>query len=77
VAKLEVYTSSNGEYRWRLKPGNCQAITTSGEGYTSKDSAINGIDAVKRAAAPHTETRPDPPRQPRTVSRPTDGHTAS
>jgi uncharacterized protein YegP (UPF0339 family) len=50
AAKFEVYTSSNGEYRWRLKSGNGQVIATSGEGYTTKDSALNGIDAVKRDA---------------------------
>jgi uncharacterized protein YegP (UPF0339 family) len=50
AAKFEVYTSSNGEYRWRLKSGNGQVIAASGEGYTSKDSVLNGIDAVKRDA---------------------------
>jgi uncharacterized protein YegP (UPF0339 family) len=51
-----VYKSSNGEYRWRLKSSNGQIIATSGEGYTSKDGATNGIDAVKRdAAAARTE----------------------
>jgi uncharacterized protein YegP (UPF0339 family) len=46
-----VYTSANGEYRWRLKSGYGQVVGTSGEGYTIKDSALNGIDAVKRDAS--------------------------
>jgi uncharacterized protein YegP (UPF0339 family) len=50
AAKFELYKSSNGEYRWRLKSSNGQVIATSGEGYTSKDGANNGIDAVKRDA---------------------------
>lgn len=50
AAKFELYKSSNGEFRWRLKSGNGQVIATSGEGYTSKAGAQNGIDAVKRDA---------------------------
>jgi uncharacterized protein YegP (UPF0339 family) len=50
AAKFEIYNSSNGEYRWRLKSGNGQIIATSGEGYTSKSGASNGIEAVKRDA---------------------------
>lgn len=40
-----------GHGGWRLKSGNDQIIATSGEGYTSKAGAQNGIDAVKRDAA--------------------------
>jgi uncharacterized protein len=50
AAKFELYKSSNGEFRWRLKSGNGQIIAT-GEGYTSKSGAQNGIDAVRRDAA--------------------------
>jgi uncharacterized protein YegP (UPF0339 family) len=50
AAKFEAYTSSNGEDRSRLKSGNGQVIATSGERYTSKNCALNGIDAVKRDA---------------------------
>jgi uncharacterized protein len=53
AAKFELYKSSNGEFRWRLKSGNGQIIATS-EGYTSKSGAQNGIDAVKRDAAAAT-----------------------
>ena len=54
MAKFELYKSSNGEFRWRLKSSNGQIIATSGEGYTSKSGAQNGIDAVKRDAAAAT-----------------------
>jgi uncharacterized protein YegP (UPF0339 family) len=50
VAKFELYKDSSGGYRWRLKSGNGQVIATSGESYTTKDSAKNGIDAVQRDA---------------------------
>jgi uncharacterized protein YegP (UPF0339 family) len=33
AAKFELYKSSNGEYRWRLKASNGQVIATGGEGY--------------------------------------------
>jgi uncharacterized protein YegP (UPF0339 family) len=51
VAKFELYKSSNGEYRWRLKSSNGQVIVTGGEGYSSRAGAQGGIDAVKRVAA--------------------------
>lgn len=50
AAKFELYNSANGEFRWRLKSANGQVIATGGEGYTRKDGAINGIEAVKRDA---------------------------
>jgi uncharacterized protein YegP (UPF0339 family) len=50
MAKFELYQDAKGEYRWRLKSGNGQIIATGGEGYTSKASALNGIEAVKRDA---------------------------
>jgi uncharacterized protein YegP (UPF0339 family) len=54
AAKFEVYKSPNGEYRWRLKSANGQIIATGGEGYTRKDGALNGIDAVRRDAVAAT-----------------------
>jgi uncharacterized protein len=47
--KFELYQSSKGEWRWRLKAGNGEIIATS-EGYTSKSSAKNGIESVKKHA---------------------------
>ena len=48
AAKFEIYQDKKGEYRWRLKSGNGQNIANGGEGYTSKDGCLNGINAVKR-----------------------------
>ncbi len=50
AGKFELYKSSNGEFRFRLKAGNGEIIATS-EGYTSKASAKNGIESVKSNAA--------------------------
>lgn len=50
AAKFELYRSSNGEYRWRLRATNGQVIATGGEGYSSKAAAQSGIESVKRVA---------------------------
>ncbi|MFB8189564.1 YegP family protein [Microbacterium sp. NPDC055988] len=47
---FELYTDKSGEYRFRLKAGNGEVIAT-GEGYSSKAAALNGIDSVRRNAA--------------------------
>ncbi len=51
AAKFELYKSPDGEFRWRLKSANGQVIATGGEGYSRKDAALNGIEAVKRDSA--------------------------
>lgn len=50
AAKFEVYEDKAGKYRFRLKAGNGE-IVAQGEAYESKDGAIKGTEAVKRAAA--------------------------
>ncbi|WP_337003001.1 MULTISPECIES: YegP family protein [unclassified Microbacterium] len=50
AGKFELYTDKSGEYRFRLKAGNGEAIAVS-EGYSSKSAALNGIDSVRRNAA--------------------------
>jgi uncharacterized protein len=50
AAKFEVYMDAKGEYRWRLRAGNGNVIATGGEGYTTKASALGGIEAVQRNA---------------------------
>ncbi|QTV80109.1 YegP family protein [Microbacterium sp. NIBRBAC000506063] len=50
AGKFELYTDKAGEYRFRLKAGNGETIAVS-EGYSSKSSALNGIDSVRRNAA--------------------------
>jgi len=46
----EVYTDAKGEQRFRLKAPNGETILAS-EGYTSKDSCMNGINSVKENSA--------------------------
>jgi uncharacterized protein YegP (UPF0339 family) len=50
AAKFEIYKDSKGEFRFRLKAGNGEVVAT-GESYETKSGVINGVDAVKRAAA--------------------------
>jgi uncharacterized protein YegP (UPF0339 family) len=50
AAKFELYTDNKGEFRWRLVASNGQTIATGGEGYSSKASAMNGIESVKKNA---------------------------
>ena len=47
--KYEVYQDKAGEFRFRLKARNGEAIGKS-EGYKSKASCLNGIDSVGRNA---------------------------
>lgn len=47
--KFELYTDKAGEFRFRLKARNGEVIAVS-EGYKAKDSALNGIESVKKNA---------------------------
>jgi len=49
AAKFELYKDKKGEYRWKLVASNGQTIAV-GEGYTTKESAKNGIESVKKNA---------------------------
>jgi len=49
AAKFELYKDKKGEFRWRLIATNGQVIAL-GEGYTTKESAKNGIESVKKNA---------------------------
>ena len=49
AAKFELYKDKKGEYRWKLVATNGQTIAV-GEGYTTKESAKNGIESVKKNA---------------------------
>ena len=49
AAKFELYKDKKGEYRWKLIAPNGQTIAV-GEGYTTKESAKNGIESVKKNA---------------------------
>ena len=47
--KFELYEDKAGEFRFRLKAKNGEIIAT-GEGYSAKSGALNGIDSVKKNA---------------------------
>jgi amphi-Trp domain-containing protein len=49
-ATFELYEDNAGEYRWRLRHRNGNIIADSGEGYSTKANAKNGIDSVKTNA---------------------------
>ncbi len=50
AATFKVYEDRAGEYRWRLRHGNGNIIEGSGEGYSFKAGAENGIQSVKENA---------------------------
>lgn len=50
AGKFELYEDGKGEYRFRLKAGNGETIAVS-EGYSSKASAQNGIESVRKNAS--------------------------
>lgn len=54
AGKFELYVDSAGKFRFRLKASNGQVIASS-QGYTSKRSALEGIESVKKHA-PDAET---------------------
>ena len=49
MGRFEVYTDRAGKSRWRLRAGNGEVIASS-EGYSSSQSCLKGIAAVKRDA---------------------------
>jgi len=48
---FELYQDKAGEFRWRLKAANGNALATAGEGYKKKADAKNGIDRIIKEAA--------------------------
>jgi len=50
LAAFEVYTDDAGEWRWRLLARNGRIIADSAEGYSSRISALNGVDTVRSVA---------------------------
>ena len=53
AGKLEIYKSSNGEFRWRLKASNGEPIASGGEGFKEKRSCLASIESVKKNMADH------------------------
>ena len=50
AATFELYKDKRGEFRWRLRHQNGNVIADSGESYTTKAAALNGIKSVKENA---------------------------
>jgi uncharacterized protein YegP (UPF0339 family) len=49
-SQFELYEDAGGEYRWRLRHRNTNVIATSGEGYSARRKAQQGLAGVKRDA---------------------------
>lgn len=49
-ATFELYEDRDGKYRWRLVHDNGNIVADSGEGYSRKTDAVNGIESVKSNA---------------------------
>lgn len=49
-ATFELFQDKAGEYRWRLRHRNGNIIADSGEGYTSKQKAKQGLESVRKNA---------------------------
>jgi uncharacterized protein YegP (UPF0339 family) len=51
TATFEVYKDKAGDFRWRLRAQNTNVIASSGQGYSSKQACLDGIESVKKSAA--------------------------
>lgn len=51
MGSFELFIGTDGQFYFRLKAENGEIIASS-QGYTTKQSAENGIAAVKRTASP-------------------------
>ena len=49
MSKFEIFTGSDDQFYFHLKADNGEIIAAS-QGYTTKESAEGGIDAIKRIA---------------------------
>lgn len=47
AATFELFVDRSGEWRWRLRHTNGNIIADSGEGYTTRENCLNGIESVK------------------------------
>lgn len=47
AATFEVYADNKSEWRWRLRHTNGNVIADSGEGYTTEENCMNGIESVR------------------------------
>lgn len=56
AATFELYQDVRGEWRWSLRHSNGNIIADSGESYTTRANAVNGIESVK-TNSPTAEVR--------------------
>ena len=49
MGKFVITVRKNGEFQFNLKASNGQVVLSS-EGYTKKESCLNGIESVKKNA---------------------------
>lgn len=54
AARFAIYPDKSGFWRWRLYAANNRIVASSGESFSSKQAAIDGAAACKRAAAEST-----------------------
>lgn len=57
--KWEIYLDNKGEFRLRLIASNGNVVAITNDGYTGKDAAKKGIDAIARAAQGASVVRND------------------
>lgn len=50
MARFEIYPDAAGWYRWRLVANNNQIVASSGESFSSKQSAVNAAYRIKELA---------------------------
>lgn len=50
-ATFELYEDAEDEWRWRLRHENGNIIADSGQGYTSKQKARQGLESVRENAS--------------------------
>ena len=59
-ATFEIYTDQDGEHRWRLVHDNGNVIADGAEGYASRRNVRDGVESVRKNAAPATYLTFDP-----------------
>ena len=47
---FEVYEDAGGEWRWRLRAANGELVADSGQGYSNRSKAIDGVERVQSHA---------------------------
>lgn len=60
TARFELYRDRAGQFRWRLVHANGRVVADSGQGYASKQKAVQGIRSVKANAPGARIVEPEP-----------------